>query len=105
MGARTPRTFTFGPTRINGLSKPAAPSPNRSSPVAESASTRNRRARAIALFSGVGTPDPERSLAAVRDRLGPDPQKLIADHREALDALQFILRGRADMPDDISVYT
>ena len=55
------------------------------------------------LFSGVGTPDPERSLAAVRDRLGPDPQKLIADHRVALDALQFILRGRTDMPDDISV--
>ena len=55
------------------------------------------------LFSGVGTPDPERSLAAVRDRLGPDPQKLIADHRSALDALQFILRGRTDMPDDIGV--
>jgi 4-phytase/acid phosphatase len=57
-----------------------------------------------ALFSGTGTPDPERSLAAVRDRLGPDPRKLIAGHREALDALQFILRGRADVPDDINVY-
>lgn len=56
------------------------------------------------LFSGAGSPDPERSLAAVRDRLGPDPHKPIADHRAALDALQFILRGRADMPDDINVY-
>jgi len=56
------------------------------------------------LFSGVGAPDPERSLAAVRDRIGPDPQKLIAEHRAALDALQLILRGRADIPDNISVY-
>jgi len=55
------------------------------------------------LFSGAGTPDPERSLAAVRDRLGPNPQKLIADHRAALDTLQYILRGRADVRDDISV--
>ena len=43
------------------------------------------------LFSGAGTPDPERSLAAVRERLGPDPQKLLADHRAALRHLQFIL--------------
>jgi 4-phytase/acid phosphatase len=50
------------------------------------------------LFSGVGTPDPERMLAALRERLGPDPQKLVADHREALDALQSILRGKAEVP-------
>jgi 4-phytase/acid phosphatase len=55
------------------------------------------------LFSGAGTPDPERSLAAVRDRLGTDPQHLIADHRAALDTLQYILRGRADVRDDFSV--
>jgi 4-phytase/acid phosphatase len=45
------------------------------------------------LFSGAGTPDPERSLSAVRARLGPDPQKLLADHRAAIDALQLILTG------------
>ncbi len=33
-------------------------------------------------------------LAAVRERLGPDPQKLIAAHRAALDTLQFILGGK-----------
>ncbi len=55
------------------------------------------------LFSGAGTPDPQRSLAAVRDRLGSDPQKLIADHRAALDALQYILRGRVNPRDEIGV--
>ena len=50
------------------------------------------------LFSGAGTPDPERMLAAVRERLGPDPQKLATDHRAALDALQAILRGKAAEP-------
>jgi 4-phytase/acid phosphatase len=45
------------------------------------------------LFSGAGTPDLEMSLSAVRDRMGPDPQKLLADHRAAIDALQFILTG------------
>jgi len=45
------------------------------------------------LFSGAGTPDPELSLSAVRDRLGPDSQKLVADHRAAIDALQLILTG------------
>jgi 4-phytase/acid phosphatase len=45
------------------------------------------------LFSGAGTVDPEIALSAVRARLGPDPQKLIADHRAAMDALQFILSG------------
>jgi 4-phytase / acid phosphatase len=43
------------------------------------------------LFSGAGTPDPQISLSAVRDRMGPDPQKLLAEHRAAIDALQFIL--------------
>jgi 4-phytase/acid phosphatase len=45
------------------------------------------------LFSGAGTPDVEHSLKAVRNRLGPDPQQLLADHSAALDALQFILHG------------
>jgi 4-phytase / acid phosphatase len=45
------------------------------------------------VFSGVGTPDPEISLRAVRDRIGPDPQKLFTEHRAAIDALQFILTG------------
>jgi len=47
------------------------------------------------LFSGLGTADPERSLSAVRERLGRDPQNLLAAHRAALDALQFILYGPA----------
>ncbi len=50
------------------------------------------------LFSGSGTPDPERALAAVRARLGPDPQGLIAAHRAALDALQVILGGKPEAP-------
>jgi 4-phytase/acid phosphatase len=45
------------------------------------------------LFSGSGTPEPEASLGAVRDRLGSDPQKLLASHRAALDSLQYILTG------------
>jgi 4-phytase/acid phosphatase len=62
-----------------------------------------------ALFSGAGTPDPERSREAVRERLGPDPQKLLADHGAALEALQFILHGppaagkAADPPGKIGV--
>jgi 4-phytase/acid phosphatase len=55
------------------------------------------------LFSGAGIPDPQRSLAALRDRLGPDPQKLIADHRAALDTLRFILGGREDAADGVGV--
>lgn len=47
------------------------------------------------LFSGAGTPDPARMLAAMCERLGPDPQKLATDHRAALEALQAILRGKA----------
>lgn len=45
------------------------------------------------LFSGAGTPDPEISRREVRDRMGPDPQKLLTEHRAAIDALQFILTG------------
>jgi 4-phytase/acid phosphatase len=52
--------------------------------------------QADSLFSGFGSPDPERMLAAVRERLGPDPQKLLTDHRRALDELQAILGGKAD---------
>jgi 4-phytase / acid phosphatase len=45
------------------------------------------------LFSGFGTPDPEKTLAAIRERLGADPQKLMADHHVALETLQSILNG------------
>jgi 4-phytase / acid phosphatase len=55
------------------------------------------------LFSGAGTPDPERMLAAVRERLGAAPQKLVADHRAALDELQAILGGKAVEPAAIGV--
>jgi 4-phytase/acid phosphatase len=50
------------------------------------------------LFSGVGAPDVERSLNAVRARLGASPQKLLADFRTAIDALQSILSGGLDTP-------
>lgn len=50
------------------------------------------------LFSGVGISDPERMLAAVRERIGPDPQNLVAEHRAALDILQSILKGSVDGP-------
>jgi 4-phytase / acid phosphatase len=49
------------------------------------------------LFSGIGSPDPGRMLAAVTERLGTDPQKLVAAHRAALDKLQSIL-GKAQAP-------
>jgi 4-phytase / acid phosphatase len=50
------------------------------------------------LFSGFGTPDPRKMLAAVRERLGADPQKLVADHRVALETLQSILQGKRQEP-------
>jgi 4-phytase/acid phosphatase len=46
------------------------------------------------LFSGFGMPDPARALAAVSERLGRDPEKLVADHRAALDALESIVRSK-----------
>jgi 4-phytase/acid phosphatase len=55
------------------------------------------------LFSGAGTPDPERMLAAVRERLGANPQELTAQHRAALEALQAILRGKSEAPSTLSV--
>jgi 4-phytase/acid phosphatase len=42
-------------------------------------------------------------LAAVRDRLGADPQKPIADHRVALDTLQFLLGGKSEAPASLGV--
>lgn len=47
------------------------------------------------LFSGFGSADPQHMLAAVNERLGRDPQKLIDDHRSALDTLQSIVRQKA----------
>ena len=55
------------------------------------------------LFSGVGTPDPEHMLAALRERLGPNPQNLIAEHRAAFDTLQAILRGKPVEPSPVGV--
>lgn len=55
------------------------------------------------LFSGVGTPDPELALKAVRERLGNDPKKLLADHQQALDTLQFILGRPSAEPAEIDV--
>jgi 4-phytase / acid phosphatase len=46
------------------------------------------------LFSGFGTPDPQKTFAAVRERLGADPQKLVADHHVALETLQSIVSGK-----------
>jgi 4-phytase/acid phosphatase len=43
------------------------------------------------LFAGAGKPDPEKMRSAVGERLGPDPRKLVADHRSELDELQSIL--------------
>ena len=55
------------------------------------------------LFSGVGTPDEERVRAAIYDRIGADPKKLIAGHRPALEELQAILNGKTAASDDIAV--
>ena len=55
------------------------------------------------LFSGAGAADLERSAQAVRDRLGADPQKLLADHRTALDALRYILWGGLIAPKKVTV--
>jgi 4-phytase / acid phosphatase len=55
------------------------------------------------LFSGFGTPDLQKMLAAVRQRLGADPQKLRADHRVALQTLQSILKGKPQEPAAITV--
>ncbi len=49
------------------------------------------------IFSGGGTPDPEHEAQALRERLGPQPEKLIADHAAALAVLQFIL-GEKNTP-------
>jgi 4-phytase / acid phosphatase len=64
------------------------------------AETDGRRDR---LFSGFGTPDPQKMLTAVRERLGADPQKLVADHRVALETLQLILKGKLQEPAAVGV--
>jgi 4-phytase/acid phosphatase len=55
------------------------------------------------MFSGPGSPDPERARRAVLDRLGSDPQKLLAQHRAALESLQQILNRPAPAPVPIGV--
>jgi 4-phytase / acid phosphatase len=54
------------------------------------------------LFSGAGTPEPEIALRAVRDRLGSNPQRVLADCRAALDKLQYILTGGRSGPINLS---
>jgi 4-phytase/acid phosphatase len=54
------------------------------------------------LFSGLGTLDPERARTAVKERLGSDPQKLLTEHKAALEALQFLL-NRPNPAADIGV--
>jgi 4-phytase / acid phosphatase len=46
------------------------------------------------LFSGAGMPNQDTMLAAVSERIGPDPQKLVTEHRAALETLQSIVRGK-----------
>jgi hypothetical protein len=41
-------------------------------------------------------------LVAVGERLGPNPQELVTDHRAALDALQSILSGKTEVPATMS---
>ena len=50
------------------------------------------------IFTGYGTPDPELEARALRERLGPQPEKLVADHACALAVLQFVLTGETGMP-------
>lgn len=58
--------------------------------------------RSDPLFSGSGTPDPQKMIAAIRERLGADPQKLVTDHRVALAALESIL-GKAQAPAAVGI--
>lgn len=43
--------------------------------------------------SGTAKIDPQRALAAVAGRLGPDPRAILAAHRTALDTLDRLLNG------------
>lgn len=49
------------------------------------------------VFSGARRPDPQIAAEAVRKRIG-DPAALLAEHREELDTLQFILTQGKDAP-------
>jgi len=50
------------------------------------------------IFTGDGTTDPGLEAQALRQRLGRQPQKLIADHAVALNELRFILLGEKGTP-------
>jgi 4-phytase / acid phosphatase len=50
------------------------------------------------IFEGLPSADAQRAGQEVRRRLGSDPQKLLADHRIALDTLQWILDGGQGTP-------
>jgi 4-phytase/acid phosphatase len=52
------------------------------------------------LFSGVGTADPQLALNALRDRIGSNPQNLLADHQDALRTLRSILTGGQRVSND-----
>jgi 4-phytase/acid phosphatase len=50
------------------------------------------------LFAGVGVPDLGEERRAVGDRIGSSAAKLTADHKQAFDALNFILSGYGSAP-------
>jgi 4-phytase/acid phosphatase len=50
------------------------------------------------IFGGLQSADPWLASQAVRERLGANPQQLLADHQTALDTLQFILDGTRATP-------
>ncbi len=56
-----------------------------------------------ALFSGAGSSDPKLASDADKVRLGADPQQLLATHRAAIDALQYILDGGEATPRKLMV--
>jgi 4-phytase/acid phosphatase len=55
---------------------------------------------ADSLFSGAGTADPQDALSSLRGRLGSNPQKLLADHQQALATLRHILTGGQHVSND-----
>ncbi len=50
------------------------------------------------IFGGLPSADPRLASQAVRERLGANPQDLLADHQAALNTLQFILDGGRATP-------
>ncbi len=51
------------------------------------------------LEAGIGNPDKLLATAAIRGRIGPNPQELATAYRSQLEALEDVLRGCASEPD------